>query len=81
MVVPKTEIEQKHFEQDANDITALLKYLQITKAQITGILVLGLKLPCMVAISHPAIVTKTCTSVIVIIIEDGAIAGFFDAHA
>jgi pimeloyl-ACP methyl ester carboxylesterase len=64
------------FEQDADDVAALLKYLKIGKANFLGFSNGG-STTMQIAIRHPAIVNK-----IVVIAgvyrRDGFIAGFFD---
>jgi len=64
------------FEQDANDIAALLKYLKINKADILGFSNGG-QTTMQLAISHPEIVNK------IIIVSafykrEGAVQGFFE---
>lgn len=65
------------FQQDANDVVALLQYLKIGKAHVLGFSNGG-QTAMQIAISHPGIVNK-----LVLISSfykrDGAIPGFFDS--
>ena len=65
------------FEQDADDIAALLEYLHIDKAHLLGFSNGG-HTAMQVAISHPAIVNKLVL-VSMFYKRDGAIPGFFDS--
>jgi pimeloyl-ACP methyl ester carboxylesterase len=67
------------FEQDADDVAALLKYLKVTKANILGFSN-GASTTMQIAIRHPDIVNK-----IIVITgaykRDGFIPGFFNGFA
>jgi pimeloyl-ACP methyl ester carboxylesterase len=65
------------FQQDADDVAALLKHLKINKAHILGFSNGG-QTSMQLAISHPEIVNKLVI-VSAFYKRDGAIAGFFDS--
>jgi len=64
------------FEQDANDVAALLSYLKISKANILGFSNGG-HTAMQIGISYPGIVNKLIL-ISCFYRRDGAIAGFFD---
>jgi len=64
------------FEQDANDVAALLSYLQISKANFLGFSNGG-HTAVQIGITHPRIVHKLVL-ISCFYKRDGAVAGFFD---
>lgn len=66
------------FEQDADDIAALLKYLKIAKADIFGFSN-GASTTLQIAIRHPQIVNKIIVAS-TMYKKDGAFQGFFEMN-